>query len=120
MRGDTSRGHHNVVVSRRVEYVRRTAEVGEAHREGTVGQAGGFRPEPIDPYRGERLVIRVSLEVSNGEAHITEQVQEENIERAVRLAITRHPSCEVRVLFPLDPETFFATGDAPPSGLAQS
>jgi hypothetical protein len=62
------------------------------------------------------LVIRVSLEVRNGGTRFTLEVQAENIKQAVNLAITRHPGCAARVLFPIDPEAFFAGEDDSASG----
>jgi len=50
------------------------------------------------------------LEVSDGESHLIEEVEAESIVRAVRLASSRYPRREIKVLFPIDPEAFFATG----------
>ncbi len=53
-------------------------------------------------------VIRVSVAVSSGAVRFKVEVQAESIERAVRLACVRYPGCEVRVLFPINPEVYFA------------
>jgi hypothetical protein len=37
-------------------------------------------------------------------------VRDESIERAVRLVLAIYRGCEVRVLFPIDPEAFFVGG----------
>lgn len=65
-------------------------------------------------------MIRVSLEVSDGGTRLKEEVQAESIERAVRLTIARHPRCEVRVLFPIDPKIFFAITASSASGTTLS
>ncbi len=57
-------------------------------------------------------MIRVSVEVISGGASIRVAVWAESIERAVRLAGGRYPGCETRVLFPIEPEVFFAKDDA--------
>ncbi len=52
-------------------------------------------------------MIRVSVAVSSGAVRFRTEVQAESIERAVRLACVRYPGCEVRVLFPINPEVIF-------------
>lgn len=59
------------------------------------------------PDREGRPVIRVPLEVKGRGSRFTAEVRAESIEQAIRLAIVRHPGCEARVLFPIDPEAFF-------------
>ena len=61
-------------------------------------------------------MIRVSLEVRGARTRFTVGVQAESITQAVRSVIARHPGCEIRVLFPIDPEAFFAAGDDHTSG----
>lgn len=56
-------------------------------------------------------MIRISVEVSSGVASFRAAVWAENIEHAVDIASTQYPRSEVRILFPIDPETFFA-GDS--------
>lgn len=60
-------------------------------------------------------MISVSVEMNSGSARFRTEVRAESIERAVRLAYARYPGCKARVLFPIDPTTFFAAGDG--SGL---
>jgi hypothetical protein len=55
-------------------------------------------------------VIRVSVEVSSGAASFRAAVWAESIERALRLAGGHYPGCETRVVFPIEPEIFFAKG----------
>ncbi len=53
-------------------------------------------------------VIRISVEVDgDAGACFRTAVRAESIERAVGVASVRYPGSEVRVLFPIDPETFF-------------
>jgi hypothetical protein len=71
-------------------------------------------------------MIRISVEVGSSEAAcFRELVRAESIERAVDIVSGHHPDSEVRVLFPIDPEMFFAEerlhlrgGWPPSSGLA--
>ena len=53
-------------------------------------------------------MIRISVVVSRGGASFRAVVCAESIERAVGIARARYPGSEVRVLFPIAPETFFA------------
>ena len=55
-----------------------------------------------------KRMISVSVEVSSSSARLTAGIRAESIEEAVRVATASHPGCEVRVLFPIDPEVFFA------------
>lgn len=58
-------------------------------------------------------MIQISIQV--GGASFRAAVRAESIERAVSLAGAQYPGSEVKVLFPIDPETFFA-GDRSPAG----
>ncbi len=53
-------------------------------------------------------MIRVSVEVSSDVANFRAAVWAENIEHAVAVASAQYPRSEVRILFPIDPEMFFA------------
>jgi hypothetical protein len=53
-------------------------------------------------------MIRVSVEVRSGANCFRTAVWAESIERAVRLAGRDYPGSETRVLFPIEPEVFFA------------
>lgn len=57
-------------------------------------------------------MIRVSLEVRRARTRFTVEVQAASITQAVSLASARYPDCGVMVLFPIDPEAFFAGGDS--------
>jgi hypothetical protein len=56
----------------------------------------------------EQRMIKVSVEVRNGSARFRVSVQAENIRRALGLVGRRYPHGEVRLVFPLEPEGFFA------------
>ena len=52
-------------------------------------------------------MIRVSMEVREGAALSRTAVQAESIREAVSITRGRYPGRDVRVVFPIDPETFF-------------
>jgi hypothetical protein len=58
-------------------------------------------------------MIRVSVMVSRGPVHFRAEVRAESIEEAVRLAAASYSGGEVRMLFPIDAETFFIDESAP-------
>jgi hypothetical protein len=54
-------------------------------------------------------MIRVWVEVNYGSRdRFRAEVQAETIERAVHLVSASYPGCQCQVLFPINPETFFA------------
>jgi hypothetical protein len=53
-------------------------------------------------------MIKVSVEVREGAAFSRLAVQADTISRAVSITKGRHPGRDVRVVFPIDPEGFFA------------
>jgi hypothetical protein len=53
-------------------------------------------------------MVRVCVEVCEGSARFRATVQAESISRAVSITKGRHPDRDVRVVFPIDPEEFFA------------
>ncbi len=57
-------------------------------------------------------MIRVSMEVREETAPSRATVQAESIREAVNIARRRYPGRDVRVIFPIDPETFFVEGQA--------
>jgi hypothetical protein len=57
---------------------------------------------------GGRGVIRVLVEFQSGAARFRAVVWAEGIDRAVKLVKVRYPECEARVLFPIEPEAYFA------------
>jgi hypothetical protein len=60
-------------------------------------------------------MIRVSVEVCSGVARFQAAVWAKSIERALSLVRTRYPGGEARVIFPIEPETFFVDGVVPTS-----
>jgi hypothetical protein len=52
-------------------------------------------------------MIRVSMEVREESSLSRAMVQAESIREAVNITRRRYPSRDVRVMFPIDPETFF-------------
>ena len=60
-------------------------------------------------------MVKVSIEVRNGDAHFCVAIRAESIRRAVGLVARRYPDHDVGVKFPIDPEGFFAED---PSGQA--
>jgi hypothetical protein len=52
-------------------------------------------------------MIRVSMEVREGATLSRATVQAESIREAVSITRGRYPGRDVRVIFPIDPETFF-------------
>jgi hypothetical protein len=55
-------------------------------------------------------MIRVSMEVREGNALSRATVQAESIREAVNITRSRNPGRDVRVMFPIDPEDFFIEG----------
>ena len=53
-------------------------------------------------------MIRVSVEVCSGATTFRATVWAESIEVAVGLARARYPGAEATVVFPIEPEAFFA------------
>ena len=54
-------------------------------------------------------MIRVRIEVDRGEARSTLSVRAESILRALEVAGEQNPDCDLSVVFPLDPDTFFVS-----------
>jgi hypothetical protein len=56
-------------------------------------------------------MIRVSVEVSSGEAaRFRAEVRAPSIERAMHLATVSYPDCTIKVCFPIDTQAFFLGG----------
>jgi hypothetical protein len=64
-------------------------------------------------------MIRVSMEVREGTALSRATVRAESIREAVSIARERYPGRDVRVIFPIDPETFFIDDPAEGNGWAR-
>ena len=60
-------------------------------------------------------MIKVSIEVRKGASRFAVGVSAESMRRAVSLVQGRYPGGDCRVLFPLDPEEFFAEEPAAPA-----
>jgi hypothetical protein len=52
-------------------------------------------------------MVKVSMEVRSGAAHFNVAVQAESIQRAVSFVKQRYPKANVKVRFPIEPESFF-------------
>jgi hypothetical protein len=57
-------------------------------------------------------MVKVSIEVRSGAARFCVGVRAESIERAVSLVEKRFPGRNVKVSFPIEPESFFVEGSA--------
>ena len=64
-------------------------------------------------------MIRVFMEVREGAALSRMAVQAESIREAVSITRRRYPGRDVRVMFPIDPETFFIDDPADGNGWAR-
>lgn len=53
-------------------------------------------------------MVRISVEVTSGTARFRVAVQAESIQRALEIMERQNPGRDVRVVFPIDPEMFFA------------
>ncbi|HEX2741599.1 MAG TPA: hypothetical protein VHM69_14235 [Rubrobacter sp.] len=65
-------------------------------------------------------MIKVSVEVSGASANFTADVWAESVAQAVDLASACNPGCEAKLLFPIDPDTFFAKASAEGTRLIRS
>ena len=52
-------------------------------------------------------MVRITVEVGRGAVRYRVAVQAESIRRALEIVEGTHPSREIRVTFPIDPESFF-------------
>jgi len=57
-------------------------------------------------------VIKISVEVRDLAASFTADVWAESVTQPIDLANACNPSCEIRLLFPIDADTFFARDPA--------
>jgi hypothetical protein len=53
-------------------------------------------------------MVRISVEVTSGAARFRVAVQAESIQRALEIVRRQNPGRDVGVVFPIDPEMFFA------------
>ena len=56
-------------------------------------------------------MIRISIEVRSGTARFKVSAQAESIEGALEIAKRYNPGKECKVVFPIDPESFFVEDD---------
>ena len=61
-------------------------------------------------------MVKVSIAVRSGAAHFDVAVQARSIHRAICLVKERHPEANVRVKFPIEPESFFVEDVAAQGG----
>ena len=64
-------------------------------------------------------MIKVSMEVREGATLSRATVEAESIREAVSITRGRYPGRDVRVIFPIDPETFFIDDPAEGNGWAR-
>jgi hypothetical protein len=57
-------------------------------------------------------MVRVSVEIRSGTASFRVGVQARSIKRALSVVGARYPQGEVRVIFPIEPESYFVGGPA--------
>jgi hypothetical protein len=66
-------------------------------------------------------MVRVQIEVVIGRACVTVMVRAESIQRALSMVESRFLSCDdIRVVHPIDPETFFVKDPAASEELAEA
>lgn len=53
-------------------------------------------------------MIKVSIEVTNGDDNFMAVVEAESIRQALASITNKYRGCDLRVTFPIDSETFFA------------
>ena len=62
-------------------------------------------------------MVKVSMEVRSGAARFDVAVQAESIQRAVSFVEERHSKGSLKVVFPIDPESFFVEDLTARSGI---
>jgi hypothetical protein len=65
-------------------------------------------------------IVKVTIEARSGGARFRVAVQARSIRRAVSLVGARYQDAEVRVKFPIEPESFFVEGPAARAELVES
>ncbi len=61
-------------------------------------------------------MVRISVDVRSGATRFRVAVQAESIRRALEIVQGQHPGRDVGVVFPIDPEMFFALDRGAMSG----
>lgn len=64
-------------------------------------------------------MVGTLIQVESDNARIVVVVRAESIQQAVGLAEGRYPGNRIRLVFPLDPETFFVRGSGAEAGLVE-
>lgn len=64
-------------------------------------------------------MVRTLIQVESDDACIVVVVHAGNIEQAVGIAEGRYPGNRIRLVFPLDPDTFFVRGSGAEAGLVE-
>jgi hypothetical protein len=64
-------------------------------------------------------MVRITVEASNGVARYRVAIQAESIRRALEIVEGLNPGSDLRVTFPIDPETFFVKDSAVKAGLIE-
>jgi hypothetical protein len=62
-------------------------------------------------------MVKVSMEVRSGAARFDVGVQAESIQRAVSFVEERYSKGSVKVMFPIEPESFFVKDPAAQTGI---
>lgn len=64
-------------------------------------------------------MVRISVEVGQGAVRYRVAVQAESIQRAVQIVEEMNQGNDFRVVFPIDPETFFVKDPTATAGLIE-
>ena len=62
-------------------------------------------------------MVKVSIEVRSGAAHFDVAVQAQSIQQAVSFVKERYSKGNVKVRFPIEPESFFVEDPTAPGGI---
>jgi len=64
-------------------------------------------------------MIKVQIEVSSGDALFSFSVRAESVCRALNIVEALYPGAQTRLVFPIEPETFFVKDPAAVVGLVE-
>lgn len=64
-------------------------------------------------------MIRISVEVTSGTARFRVAVQAQSIRRALEIVEAQNPGRNARVVFPIDPESFFVRASETKTGIIE-
>ena len=68
----------------------------------------------------QQEMVRISVEVRSGAASFRVGVQAPSVREALAMVAGRYSHGDVRVAFPIEPESFFVSGPAGAAGMAGS